>query len=281
MSGAVRSSLDDGKNNSRASETDESEQSELFDHFDPPDRDDEGRYDCREVYRNMEHEADDGTTAPFRCSSWRCYCCAHRMRMNLIESLECLVQERPEMRRLLTITIAPETAPASKADQHAHITARWNALRTELKDRHPGLSYVWIRHEGDQHGRPHMHLLVDRYLDQTMLSMMAERVGLGPVVDIRRVNARNAAHYLTSYLGKGALASLAKGLRRYGSSSDVELDVRGSGSDDDRDWTLMMDDFLITPQSGDGPLRRRVTSADLAIQRLHGGPVTAGPPPPP
>jgi hypothetical protein len=279
--GAVRTSLVDGKNNSRAGEATDTEQSTLTDHLDLDDRDDrpdeDGRYDCREVYRNMDLEADDGETAAFRCNSWDCYCCAHRMRMNLIESLEELVDERPEMRRLLTITVAPETAPSSTSAQHEHITDRWNALRTEINDRYPGLSYVWIRHEGDENGRPHLHLLVDRYLPQEALSVMSERVGLGPVVDIRRVNARNAAKYLTSYLGKGALAMLPNGLRRYGSSSDVDLSVRGGG-DDDRDWRLMMDDHEIRRRSTDEPLRREVTKTDLYVQKVRGGPVGLDPP---
>lgn len=64
---------------------------------------------------------------------------------------------------------------------------------------------------------------MNRYLDQSALSVMTERVGLGPLVDVQRVNARNAAHYLTSYLGQGALADLPKGLQRYGSSADIDL----------------------------------------------------------
>ena len=267
-------SLDDGKNNSRAADAPEYEQSTLSDHGTSGDRDESGRYDCREAYSNMEVEAEDGETGSFRCGSWSCYCCAHRMRMNLIEELERLVEERPEMRRLLSLTISPEHAPPSREEQHEHITKRFNALRTELNDRYDDLSYVWIRHEGDENGRPHLHLLVDRYLPQDELSMLADRVGLGEVVDIRRVNPRNAVKYLTSYLGKGALAELAKGLRRYGSSADIELDVRG-GDGDDRDWRLMMDDQTITLPGGE-PLRREVTRSDLAQQREWGGPV---PPP--
>jgi hypothetical protein len=200
------------------------------------------------------------------------------MRMNLIEELDRLVEDRPELRRLLTITVAPETAPTGKEEKHAHLTERWNALRTEINDRYPGLSYVWIRHEGDEKDRPHLHLLVDRYLPQRTLSVMTERVGLGPIVDIRRVNARNAAKYLTSYLGKGALASLPKGLRRYGSSSDISLEVRGGGGDD-RDWRLLMDDYEITPKEAEsGPLRRGVTKTDLWMQKQHGGPLGVPPP---
>jgi hypothetical protein len=183
------------------------------------------------------------------------------------------------MRRFLTLTVAPENAPSSTADTHEYITDRWNALRTRLTDEYPGLSYIWVRHEGDENGRAHLHLLVDRYLPQHVLSEMSDDVGLGRVVDIRRVNARNAAHYLTSYLGRGALAELPKGLRRYGSSSDISLEVRGGGDrddddGDDRDWTLMMDDYeTLSPEAERRPLRRGVTKTDLWLQKHHGGPL--------
>ena len=253
MSGAAeRSSLVDGKNNSRASDA-------------PGD----ARYDCRHTYQNMELEAEDGETAAFRCDSWDCYCCAHRMRMNLIEELERLVEERPELRRFLTLTLDPETAPARQEGQHRYLTERFNALRTELNDRYDDLSYVWVREEGES-DNPHLHLVVDRYLPQDELSALSKRVGLGEVVDIRRVSARNMAHYLTKYLTKGSMASLPKGTRRYGSSSDIELNVRGGGGDS-RDWTLMMDDWLIVREGE--PLRRRATRADLGQQREWDGPV--------
>ena len=271
-------SLDDGKNNSRTPETSDTGQFGGADYGGLEETEENSeRYDCRHIYRNMELEAEDGDTSGFRCKSWDCYCCAHRMRMNLIEDLERLVEDRPELRRLLTLTIDPEQGPSQRDAQHEYITERFNALRTELNDRYPGLSYVWIRHEGEDNGRPHLHLLVDRYLPQSELAELSQRVGLGRIVDIRRVNARNAAKYLTSYLGKGALANLPKGLRRYGSSQDISLAVRGRGSDDDREWRLMMDDYEIRRPSG-GPLRREVTKTDLYVQRVRGGPLGIPPP---
>jgi len=271
-------SLDDGKNNSREPDTAETRQSELEDHVDLTDDDQEDeRYDCREIYRNMELEAEDGEIAPFRCNSWDCYCCAHRMRCNLVEELDRLIEERPELRRLLTLTLDPSTAPDAQDDQHRYLTERFNALRTEIKDRYPGMSYVWIREEGDG-GNPHLHLLVDRYLPQAMLAETAQRVGLGHVVDIRRVNARNAARYLTKYLTKGALHDLPDGARRYGSSADIDLAVRGPSEDTERDWELLMDDYEVSPVDGDGPLRRGVTPSDFYRQRLNDGPVGLDPP---
>lgn len=207
----------------------------------------EERPDCRKDLRHLRFQSESGKEAPYRCGSWDCECCGHRLRMGLIEELERITKERPELRRFLTLTV-DRRAPATREEQHEYITDRWNALRTELRDRYPNLSYLWVRHEGDERDRPHLHLLVDRYLPQSQLSQLAERVGLGKVVDIRRVNARNAAHYLSAYLGRGSLSFLPKGSRRYGSSADVDLDPRNPGGDKAESaerWALMAYDEVI------------------------------------
>jgi hypothetical protein len=268
-------SLVDGKKNSRDPSPPENRQSHLSEHED-------SRYDCRNVYSNFFLEADDGEEAEYRCDSWDCYCCGHRMQMNIAEELDRLVQERPELRRLLTLTLDPATAPRDQGEQHRYLTERFNALRTEIKDRYPDLSYVWIREEGES-DNPHLHLLVDRYMPQAELSKLSARVGLGHVVDIRRVNARNAAKYVTKYLTKGAMSELPKGSNRYGSSADIDLAVRGPSDDDrdddDREWRLLMRDHEITPETdADGPLRRGVTNTDFWLQQEHGGPLGRPPP---
>ena len=202
------------------------------------------RPDCRRDLAHLHYRSESGERAAFRCRRWQCECCGHRLRMGLIEELERITDERPELRRFLTLTVDGR-AGASIEDQHEYITDRWNALRTELRDLYPGLSYVAVRHEGDEEGRAHLHLLVDRYLPQAKLSAMADRVGLGEIVDIRRVEARNAAHYISAYLGRGALASLPKGYRRYTSSRDISLDPWNPGGDDpepEEEWTLVVDD---------------------------------------
>jgi hypothetical protein len=79
------------------------------------------------------------------------------------------------------------------------------------------------------------------------------------------------AKYLTKYLTKGSMANLPKGARRYGSSADIDLRVRG-GDGDGKNWDLMMDDYVITDSEGE-PLRRPVTRVDLAQQKKWEGPV--------
>jgi hypothetical protein len=70
------------------------------------------------------------------------------------------------------------------------------------------------------------------------------------------------------------MATLPKGARRYGSSADIDLAVRGGGGDS-RQWDLMMNDMVITVADGE-PLRRAVTRGDLVQQKEWGGVV---PPP--
>lgn len=207
---------------------------------------DPDRPDCREDLAHLRYKSESGKEAPYRCGSWDCECCGHRLRMSLIEEIERITSERPEMRRFLSLTV-DSRAPATDEEKHEYITDRWNALRTELRDRYPDLSYLWVRHEGDERDRPHLHLLVDRYLPQSELSELADRVGLGRVVDIRRVDARNAAHYISAYLGRGSLSFLPDGSRRYGSSADVDLDPRNPGGDDGEPterWALVTYDRI-------------------------------------
>ena len=254
-SGAERSSLDLGRNDSTSPEPAETD-----------------RYDCRHTYQNFEFESAEGDTAPYRCGSWDCYCCGYRMRMNLVEEIKRVTSERPEMSRLLTLTLDPDEAPSRQERQHKYITERWNALRTRLKREIGDFSYIWVREE-QENGLPHLHAIVSRYLPQSTVSSAWSDLGGGEVVDIRKIDrTEKAAHYVGKYLTKNALSGLPDGIQRYNSSADITLDVRGDKEDSEGDWRLLMDDYVITDMDGE-PLRRGVTGSDFAQQREWDGPV--------
>ena len=260
VSGAVGGpSLDLGKNNSTATETSATSDS---------------RFDCRDVYENLRFENQEtGTVGSYRCDQWDCYCCAYRMRCNLVEEIQRICSERPEISRFLTLTLDPERAPRSQLNQHRYLTERWNALRTAINREFGDLSYIWIREEQDS-GLPHIHILVSRYLPQGWVSSRWSELGGGEIVDIRAVErVDKAAHYVGKYLTKNALSGLPDGIRRYGSSQDLTLDVRGNGaSDGTMSWELVMDDYQIRRPDGE-PLTRGVVSADFTEQRANGGPL--------
>jgi hypothetical protein len=174
------------------------------------------------------------------------------MKMNLLEALDELVQERQEMSRLLTLTVDPARF-RDRETAHRDIGKAWNQLRTEIQQRYGSFSYVWVREEQDN-GYPHLHVLVSRYLPQQNIAQAWDRIGAGEIVDIRQVNARKAGHYIAKYLAKDAMAHLPSGVRRYGSSQDIDLPVRGD-SDSDGTWDLLTWDphveRWLTATSGD------------------------------
>lgn len=237
-----------------------------------------GRYDCRDVFENMEYRSDEGDTAPYRCDSWECYCCGYRMRQSLVEEIARVCEARPGMRRLLTLTLDPVKAPDDDDEKHQYLTERWNALRTELNDKYSGsLSYIWVREDGEKSDdpHPHIHVILDRYIPQEWLSRSWSSLGGGEVVDIRYLDrVDKAAHYVGKYLTKEALSGLPDGIRRYGSSQDIDLAVRGGGDDEESaaNWSLVIEDREVSAVASDEPLVRGVSGSDFIRQRVWGGP---------
>jgi len=251
--------------------------------------DEDGRYDCREIYANFRHEADvqrddedEPPTAEYRCGSWDCYCCGYRMRMNLVESVEELVRERPQMRRFLTLTLDRSKLPPEVRDDDDaltdHLMESWRKFRVYIEREYGDFSFVWVKERGEENDQHwHLHVLVSRYLEQQWISEAWSAVGGGEVVDIRRVaRCEKVAHYLGKYLTKNALSEFPDHVQRYNSSEDIELDVRGN-SGTERDFSLVMDDYTVT-RDGE-PLTRPVDDVDFVLQRDNGGPIRKQPPP--
>ena len=211
------------------------EQSELGEHVELAD--DRDRPDCRVDlahlwYRNTE----TGEKAAYRCNSWDCRCCGHRMKMNLLEEIDRVVEERPDLSRLLTLTVDPDRVIDREA-AHREIGEAWNRLKSGLRASYGKFSHIWVREETEA-GYPHFHVLVSRFLPQSEVSAAWSRAGMGDVVDIRRVEARKAGNYVAKYLAKDAMAFLPSGVHRYGSSGDLDLDVRGGSSDGPTSWVI-------------------------------------------
>jgi hypothetical protein len=159
------------------------------------------------------------------------------MKMNLLEELDRIVEERPELSRLLTLTVDPSRFEDREA-AHRRIGEGWNRLKAALRSKYGDFSYLWVREEQDN-GYPHLHVLVSRFLPQGEIARLWSDAGMGDVVDIRQVEARKAGHYVAKYLAKDAMVNLPEGVHRYGSSGDLDLDVRGdSDGDDGGEWRL-------------------------------------------
>jgi hypothetical protein len=180
------------------------------------------------------------------------------MKMNLLESIDRIVEERPELSRLLTLTVDPSRLDRRAA--HREIGKAWNRLKAALRSSHGKFSHIWVREE-QENGYPHLHVLVSRYLPQSEVQAAWDRAGMGEVVDIRRVEARKAGHYIAKYLAKDAMTSMPSGTHRYGSSADLSLSVRSNGSDSDGPtaWILEAEDAMtgIMTEAAPGDFIRR------------------------
>lgn len=273
---------------SKAAQPESSDQSKIDEFL---ERDENGRYDCRHIYENFRFEADtqrddedQRPAAAYRCGQWDCYCCGYHMRQNLVEEIEALVKHRPEMRRFLTLTLDPKKLPPEvREDDKAlteHLMNSWRKFRVYIEREYGEFSFVWVKEQGENNEKHwHLHILVSRYLDQSWISEAWSAVGGGEVVDIRYVErCEKVAHYLGKYLTKNALSSFPSHVQRYGTSEDIELDVRGD-SGGERSFSLVMDDYTITDDDGE-PLTRGVTNADFIEQRQNGGPIGRNRPPP-
>jgi len=198
----------------------------------------ETRPDCRDDLAHLQYRNEEtGETAPYRCGSWECKCCGFAMKMNLLEEIDRITEERPELSRLLTLTVDPSNF-SDREEAHREIGAAWNQLKAALRSKYGDFTYLWVREEQDN-GYPHLHVLVSRFLPQAEVSRLWGQTGAGRIVDIRQVEARKAGNYVAKYLAKDAMATLPSGTHRYGSSADLDLDVRGDGGDDESEWELV------------------------------------------
>lgn len=209
------------------------------------------RPDCRVDLSHLRYRnRSTGETAPYRCDSWDCKCCGFRMKMNLLEEIDRIVSERPDMSRLLTLTVDEKRMSAEEA--HAKIGKAWNRLKSYLRGKYGSFSHLWVREE-QENGMPHLHVLVSRFLPQSDVAAAWSRTGMGEVVDIRRVEARKAGNYIAKYLAKDAMANMPEGTHRYGSSGDLDLEVRSSSDSSDR-WVLEAEDELTEVHTEASPM---------------------------
>lgn len=204
-------------------------------HLNSKSGDNQDFYDCRERYSNLYFENEEGETGSFRCGSWRCYCCAHRMRYNMIREVRRLAKEKG-LDRFLTLTLDPKKLP-SDCDKFEYIMKRWNKFRIYLNRTFGETSFVWVL-ELQENGNPHLHALISRYVPQTWVSRTWAGMGGGKIVDIQQADVQRVGNYLSKYLAGGSLMELPKGVNRYGySSGSIEFRIRSDGSGEG-DWSL-------------------------------------------
>lgn len=153
------------------------------------------------------------------CKSWGCCYCGPRRARRYKHSIRAIAEEE-HLQRLLTLTLDPGKIVGEPVP---YLRQSFNKLRTCLR-RKFGIAPKYIAVlEFHENGRPHLHVLIDRFIEQVWLSQAWEAVVGGRIVDIRFVDLHRVSRYLAKYLTLDLLLSAPKGVRRVTCSRGIVL----------------------------------------------------------
>src|SRR5258708_3529716 len=138
--------------------------------------------------------------ARLRCKSWTCPHCAQkrarRLKRAILEQAQLHVLDR-----FLTLTMDPSKGTA--AESWPLIKKVWAKFRIYLKREFgPGVKFLWVL-EAQKNGYAHLHILVNKYMDQAWIKRNWDSLGGGRIVHIARAEVQRTGPYLSKYLTKG------------------------------------------------------------------------------
>ena len=153
------------------------------------------------------------------CRTWSCGYCGPRKAWRYKQAISG-VAERNGLNRFLTLTLDP-----AKIEGNAvrYLRAVFNKFRVYLLRKYGcSIKYIAIL-EFHASGIPHLHILLDRFIEQRWISAAWRSLGGGGIVDIRYVNIHRVSHYLAKYLTKELLMSAPARSRRVTTSRSICL----------------------------------------------------------
>jgi hypothetical protein len=155
------------------------------------------------------------------CKKWNCPRCGPRRAKRLRYEISKKANEL-QLTRFLTLTLDHKDVTAE--DSLKYLRDCWNKFRVYLKRKY-GQSITFISIvEPQKSGHAHLHILVDRYIDQRWISDNWHAVGGGKMVFIKRVDIHRVSKYLSKYLTKEILSSgYFSKYRRYTTSRNIVL----------------------------------------------------------
>ncbi|MDE2222756.1 MAG: hypothetical protein KGK03_06770 [Candidatus Omnitrophica bacterium] len=154
------------------------------------------------------------------CKRWVCPKCGPQKASKLRKAIIKKASEK-DLRRLLTLTLDPSKCKAEESIPY--IKKCWNKMRTYLKRKFgKNISFIAVL-ELQKSGYAHLHILIDRYVDQAWASEAWQAIGGGRIVHLRSVDIHRVTHYLSKYLTKSMFLEHYGKNRRYTTSRDLTL----------------------------------------------------------
>ena len=172
-----------------------------------------------------------------KCKCWGCSQCGPRRAKRYRHGIRA-VAEQLKLQRFITLTLDPENI---EGDPVAHLRETFNKLRTYLRRKFGSAPKYIAVLEFHDNGKPHLHVLIDRFIEQAWLSAAWEAIGGGRIVDIRFVDLHRVSHYLAKYLTVDLLLSAPKGVRRVTCSRGIVLLEKSAKT---HTWTLLKANIL-------------------------------------
>ena len=156
-----------------------------------------------------------------RCKGWKCSRCGPRKLKQIRRGIREEATQR-NLSRFLTLTLNPRCC--APEDSISKVRRCWNMFRTYLARRHQtSISFIAVV-ELQRTGYAHLHVLLDRYIEQPWIKEAWQAVGGGKIVDIRHVDVHRIGAYMAKYLTKEILlADFKPRQRRYSTSRDITL----------------------------------------------------------
>lgn len=189
--------------------------------------------------------------ARLRCKCWSCSLCGPRKaskyrgqivhavahyRLNRMATFTLDVRKIASGVELETFLIHFEVGRASKTacrcptceaiqvKSIAHIRRCWSELRVYLHRKYRvAPRYISVLEFQTTTGLAHIHVAIDRFIDQGWLKESWQAVGGGQHVDIRYKDPHRAGAYISKYLSKELLLNAPAGMRRVTTSRSIRL----------------------------------------------------------
>jgi len=180
-----------------------------------------GKFCGRKCVRGLDPKTGQMNYRRINCGSWTCCYCGPR-RANMARRAIQKVAEDLGLRYFLTLTLDPKKIEHRKF-YVPMLRLTFNKFREYLRRKFgTSPSYVCVL-EFTQNGVPHLHILFDRYIEQSWISDVWDTLGGGRICFIKRVTVQKVARYLSKYLTKELILSAPKGTRRITAARSIKL----------------------------------------------------------
>lgn len=172
---------------------------------------------------SLQGDAVDGTETRYvrlGCRCWGCQRCGPR-KAGQYKHLIRNEAERLKLRRFLTLTLDPKKL--SGQCPVSYLRDCFAKFRTYLKRKYREAPQYIAVLEFQKNGNPHLHILIDRFVDKRWIESIWQSVGGGQQIDIKLVDLHRVSRYLSKYLTKEMLVSAPKRSRRVTTSRGIKL----------------------------------------------------------